>query len=113
MRAATVRTIALGLPETEERETWGEATFRVRNRIFLMLDHDGKRAAVKSTHDEQAALLAQDPETFYRPEYVGVHGWVGVFVARADREEIRELIVEAWRMTAPKRTVRAFDEDQG
>jgi hypothetical protein len=113
MRAATVRTIALGLPDTEERETWGEATFRVRNKIFLMLDPDGKRAAVKSTHDEQAALLAQDPETFFRPEYVGVHGWIGVVVARADREEVRELIVEAWRLTAPRRLVRSFDEEHG
>jgi hypothetical protein len=113
MRTATVRTIALDLPETEERETWGEATFRVRNRIFLMLGPDGKRAAVKSTHDEQAALLAQDPDTFFRPEYVGVHGWIGVVVARAEREEIRELIVEAWRMTAPKRLVKTFDEEHG
>jgi hypothetical protein len=113
MRAATVRTIALSLPETEERETWGEATFRVRNKIFLMVDPDGKRAAVKSTHDEQAALLAQDPETFFRPEYVGVHGWIGVVVARADRGEVGELIVEAWRLTAPKRLVRSFDEEHG
>jgi hypothetical protein len=113
MRAATVRTIALALPETEERETWGEATFRVRNKIFLMLDPDGKRAAVKSTHDEQAALLAQDEETFFRPEYVGVHGWIGVVVARADRGEMRELIIEAWRMTAPKRLVKTFDEEHG
>jgi hypothetical protein len=113
MRAATVRTIALGLPETEERETWGEATFRVRTKIFLMLDPDGKRASVKSTHDEQSALLAEDPETFFRPEYVGVHGWIGVVVVRADRDEMRELIIEAWRMTAPKRIVTAFDEEHG
>jgi hypothetical protein len=111
MRAATVRTTALALPEAEERETWGEATFRVRDKIFLMLDPDGKRASVKSTHDEQAALLAQDPETFFRPDYVGVHGWIGVVVARAEREEMRELITEAWRMTAPKRLVKAFDEE--
>jgi hypothetical protein len=112
MRAATVRTTALALPEAEERETWGEATFRVRNKIFLMLDPDGKRASVKSTYDEQAALVAQDPETFFRPDYVGVHGWIGVVVARADREEMRELITEAWRMTAPKRLVKAFDEER-
>jgi hypothetical protein len=113
MRASSVRRIALGFPEAEERETWGEATFRVRNKIFLMLGADGKRAAVKSTRDEQAAVLASDPETFYRPEYVGVHGWIGVMTARVDAEEMRELITEAWRMTAPKRLVRTFDEEHG
>ena len=110
MRAATVRTFALSLPEAEERETWGEETFRVRNKIFMMLGANGKSAAVKSTRDEQAALLAGDPETFFRPEYVGVHGWIGVVVAKVDPEEMRELITEAWRMTAPKRVVAAFDD---
>jgi hypothetical protein len=109
MRAATVRRFALSLPEAEERETWGEATFRVRNKIFMMLGTDGRRASVKSTREEQAALLAGDPETFFRPDYVGVHGWIGVVVAKVDPQEMRELITEAWRMTAPKRVVTAFD----
>ena len=113
MRAPSVRSFALSLPEAEERETWGEATFRVRNKIFMMMGADGKRASVKSTHDEQAALLAGDPETFFRPEYVGVHGWVGVVVARADPQEMRELVTEAWRLTAPKRLLAAFDEAEG
>jgi hypothetical protein len=112
MRAATVRTFALSFPQAEERETWGEETFRVRNKIFMMLGANGKSAAVKSTRDEQAALLAGDPETFFRPEYVGVHGWIGVVVAKVDPEEMRELITEAWRMTAPRRVVAAFDESR-
>ena len=45
MRAATVRRFALSLPEAEELETWGEATFRVRNKIFMMLGSDGRRAS--------------------------------------------------------------------
>jgi hypothetical protein len=111
MRAATFRSIALSLPDAEERETWGEATFRVRNKIFAMLDLDGKRASLKASKEEQAALLASDPGTFFYPAYVGVHGWVGVVVRTADTDEVRELLTEAWRMTAPKRSVAAFDGD--
>jgi hypothetical protein len=113
MRAATFRRIALSLPEAEERETWGEATFRVRNRIFAMLGSEGKRASVKSTKDEQQALIAGNPETFYPPPYVGAHGWVGVQIGSADAAELEELLVEAWRLTAPKRLVKAFDEEHG
>ena len=36
MQARTVRRIALELPDAEERETWETATFRVRNKIFVM-----------------------------------------------------------------------------
>ena len=61
MKPAAVRAFALSLPEAEERETWGEATFRVRNKIFLMMGADGKRASVKAAREEQEALLAEDP----------------------------------------------------
>ena len=109
MRASTFRTIALSLPEAEERETWGEATFRVRDKIFAMMGTDGKRASIKTPKEEQAALLASDPDAFFYPGYVGVHGWTGVVVRSADAQEIRELLTDAWRMTAPKRSVKAFD----
>jgi hypothetical protein len=111
MRAATVRKFALSLPEAEERETWGDATFRVRNKIFVMFDEEERRLWVKSTRDEQQALIAMDPDTYFLPSYVGAKGWVGVVVAKADRGETEELITEAWRLTAPKRVVAAFDRE--
>jgi hypothetical protein len=110
MRADTFRKIALSLPGAEERETWGEATFRVRDKIFAMMGSDAKRGSIKATKEEQAALLGSDPVTFFYPEYVGVHGWIGVVVRSADAQEIRELLTEAWRMTALKRAVKAFDD---
>jgi hypothetical protein len=33
-----------------------------------------------------------------------------VRVSKADTQEVRELVTEAWRMTAPKRLVKACDE---
>jgi hypothetical protein len=111
MQARTVRKLALSLPEAEERETWGTATFRVRNKIFVMFGEGGKEAWVKSTHDEQRALISMDPDTFSFPPYVGSGGWVGVRFAGVDAGEMRELVTEAWRMTAPKRLVKTFDEE--
>ena len=110
MRAATVRSFAMSLPEAEERETWGNATFRVHAKIFTMFDESGRRLWIKSVLDEQQALIAMNPEAFFVPSYVGSKGWVGVVVAKAERGEVEELVTEAWRMTAPKRMVAAFDE---
>ena len=112
MRKDTVRKMALALPEAEERETWGTPTFRVRNKIFAMFSEGGREVWLKSTHDEQRALVAMDPDTYFVPPYVGPSGWVGVVMSAAsDRDEIRELLTEAWRLTAPKRLVAAFDEE--
>ena len=111
IRASTVRAFALSLPEAEERETWETATFRVRIKIFLMFSERERHAWIKSVHDEQRALIAMDPEAWFAPPYVGPSGWVGVVLSKADGAEVRELIVEAWRMTAPKRLVDAFDDE--
>ena len=97
------------LPEFAEEETWGHPTFRVRGRMFGTIDADGEVATLKAAPEEQQALLAQDPATYSYPPYVGKHGWVSVRLSGADPEQVRELAVEAWRRTAPKRVVKAWD----
>jgi hypothetical protein len=113
MRAATFRRIARSLPGAEEVETWETATFRVRGRIFAMFSDRERDAWVKSTADEQAALVEMHPEAFFVPPYVGPRGWIGLRVAKVDREEAAEFLTEAWRMTAGTRMVAAFDEERG
>ena len=110
--ADELRQAALSLPEAEERETWGHPTFRVRDKMFAALADDGGQASVKATRQEQEALVAEDPATFGVPAYVGRHGWVSVQLATADPAEVRELLIEAWRQTAPKRLVATFDDGQ-
>ena len=105
------RELALSLPEATEKETWGHPTFRVRNKMFASAATDLSTCTVKSTLDEQRALTQMDPETFFVPAYVGKHGWIGIVLDRVDADELRELTIEAWRMTAPKRLVKVWDED--
>ena len=90
VRKDTVRGMALALPDAVELETWEQPTFRVRKRIFVMFSDQEREAWVKSTHDEQRALVQMDPDTFFVPSYVGSSGWVGVRIRTADREEMRE-----------------------
>lgn len=104
-----IRAIVATLPQTEERETWGEATFRVRDKIIVMVGPDGERASLKASLLEQQALIARDPDTFSVAPYVGRHGWISVRLATVDPIEMSELITEAWRMTAPKSMVKEFD----
>jgi hypothetical protein len=105
------RELALSLPEATEKTSWGHPTFRVRDKMFATMATDGTTATVKSTLDEQRALTQSDPDTFSVPAYVGKHGWIGILVDRCDPEELHELVTEAWRMTAPKRLLSAFDAE--
>jgi hypothetical protein len=104
-----VRRIALLFPEAHEQETWGHPTFRVRAKMFAAMDEAGTSASVKASRAAQAALVGSEPQTFSVAPYVGQHGWVSVDLRRVDPEEMAELLDEAWRATAPKRVVAAYD----
>jgi predicted DNA-binding protein (MmcQ/YjbR family) len=101
-----IRRICLALPEAYEQETWGEATFRVRKKIFVMAgDHEGRATAtMKATRDEQQALLAVG-EPYFFPAYVGAKGWIGVDLTSTPVSwaEVVELVQESYCLVAPKR----------
>ena len=109
---ARLRALCLALPEAGEKETWGEPTFRVREKIFAMPRSSDRRVALwcKAPPGEQAALVAEDPARYFVPPYVGHRGWVGVWLDGAvDWREVAELVEESYRMTAPKRLVAGLD----
>jgi hypothetical protein len=112
-----LRKLALALPEAHEVEAWQAPTFRVKNKLFAMYadpndHHGGGRPAVwiKSTKENQQFLIASDGDRFFSPPYVGKGGWIGVRLDQSpDWGEVRELLAEGWRMTAPKRLVKQED----
>jgi hypothetical protein len=101
-----LRPICLALPEAEERETWGEATFRVRDKIFCMHIADADEPALwcKAPQGSQDILVGADPKRFFVPPYVGHKGWVGMRLDRkVDWREVAQLVKRSYRMTAPKK----------
>jgi hypothetical protein len=65
---------------------------------------------IKATEDAQEALISAAPDRFYRPKYVGPSGWVALRLeGRVDWEEVRFLLVQGYRMVAPKRALKVLD----
>ena len=93
----------MSLPEVIERVTWGKPTFRVRNKVFATLARDGSSATLKSSPEEQQAVVGANPETFTVAAYVGRHGWINALLERVDKNLMEELVIDAWRRAAPKR----------
>jgi hypothetical protein len=111
MTGDDLRTMACGLPEVTEKVTWEvDITFRVRDKIFVVMGPDGAGASVKASIEAQHALVASDPETFSVAAYTGRFGWTSVDLTRVDPDDMRELVEEAWRRTAPRTLVAAFDQ---
>jgi hypothetical protein len=110
-----VRAICLALPEATERESHGSPGFFV-GKQFVMLwhrghhDHDFPHLWCAAPAGEQQALVAERPDRFFVPPYVGHRGWLGVRLDGAvDWGEIADLCEEAYRCVAPKRLVAQLD----
>ncbi|WP_436772446.1 MmcQ/YjbR family DNA-binding protein [Yinghuangia sp. YIM S09857] len=110
--ANDVRREALALPETSEKFTWNAPTFRVRNKIFAALSEDDAAVAFRCPREERAELIAAEPDKFFvRAGHDDNYDWIRVrLTAVDDVEELRAMLLDAWRMTAPKRVVKAYDE---
>ncbi|MFC5753339.1 MmcQ/YjbR family DNA-binding protein [Actinomadura rugatobispora] len=103
---ARLRDICLALPEAAEKPFGGHTapSFRVRDKLFAMTSEDGTSMTIKAGPGVQEALVAEDPERFFVPAYVGSKGWVGARLdVDQDWDEIAELVEDSYRLIAPKR----------
>jgi hypothetical protein len=103
----------MALPEADERVSHGEPTWFVR-KVFVMYanrHHDDRVAFwCPAPPGAQEAMVASEPERFFRPPYVGHRGWLGVYLdVPVDWAEIAEIVTEAYRMVAPKRLLARLD----
>ena len=109
---ATARTIALSMPEAEERQHHGHPDFRVRNKIFATLWPKEARAVVKLSLPEQSELLKSSPHIFSTNAW-SRHGWTNVHLKDIAASRFRTIVESAWRGVAPKRLVAEHDERRG
>ena len=101
-----LRAICLALPEAVEKETWGDPTFRVRERIFALVRRGDGRLSFwcKAPEGSQMVLVGADPDWFFVPPYVGHKGWVGMRLdPEPDWDEVAALVRRSYQLVAPKR----------
>jgi len=106
-----VRAIALSLPETEERRSYGTPGFRVKDRLFARIREPGVLVVWCADEGEKDFLIRAEPEKFFTiPHYDG-HPSVLVRLDAVERDELAELLTDAWRTRAPRRLAASFETD--
>ena len=113
-----VRQICLTFPETVERPSHGEPTFFVRGKksfaMFANNHHGDGRIAVwlPASPGLQEVLVETQPETFFKPPYVGVRGWIGIELNQISDEDLQFYIRSGWFLIAPKKLQAQFNKTQ-
>jgi hypothetical protein len=108
-----VRRIALSLPATTEKPSYGTPGFRVRDKLFARMRPEGDSVVVWCADlGEKEALIAAEPDKFFSlPHYDGYPS-VLVRLAALDVDEMTEVLTESWRLRAPVRLLEEFDADR-
>jgi hypothetical protein len=105
---AEVREVALSLPRTSEHLIRDHAKFRVGKIVYVSISPDETMMGFGFPKEERAALIAAEPDKFALPRLSDQRfHWVHARMAALSREEMRELITDAWRMVVPKKIAAA------
>jgi hypothetical protein len=106
-----VRALARSLPRTSEALVRDRVKFRVGQIVYLAFSRDETVMGFAFPKEEREALVGSEPGKFAMPSRSDLrYNWVLVRLAAIDAAEMRELVVDAWRMVVPKRVAAAYDE---
>jgi hypothetical protein len=99
-----VRELALSLPRTYEALVRDRVKFRVGRIVYLAFSRDETLMGFGFPKDERDALVASEPDKFLLPKTSDLrYNWVVVRLDAIDDTEMRELVLDAWRMVVPQR----------
>jgi hypothetical protein len=87
--------------------------FRVGAIVYVALSRDETEMGFGYPREERDVLVASDPGKFMLPRRVSDlrFNWVEVRLEALEVDEMRELVLDAWRMVVPKRVAAAYEAE--
>jgi hypothetical protein len=99
-----VRELASALPRSYEALVRDRVKFRVGRIVYLAFSRDESLMGFAFPKEEREALIAAEPDKFMMPKPSDLrYHWVVVRLSAIDEVEMREIVLDAWRMVVPKR----------
>ena len=104
-----VRRLAVTLPRTTEGFVGGRVKFYVGRIVYVSFSRDGTVMGFGFPKDQRDWLVGGAPDRFMLPEGGDLrYHWVLVRMGAIDEREMRELVIDAWRMAVPKSLASTF-----
>ena len=108
----TVRELALSLPRSYEAVVRDRVKFRVGQIVYLAFSRDETLLGFAFPTEEREALVESEPDKFLMPEHADLrYNWCVLRLDAVDDDELRELVLDAWRMVVPKKVAREHLSD--
>ena len=104
-----VRQITSSLPRSYEVVVRDQIKFRVGQIVYVAFSRDETVMGVGFPKEERAAMVAAEPDKFTLPRTSDMrYNWIHVRLDAIDLDELRELVIDAWRMCVPKKVAASL-----
>src|SRR5690242_12998374 len=106
-----VRALAETLPRSYEVLVGGRVKFRVGRIVYISFSRDQTIMGFAFPKEQREWLIGGSPEKFMHPSAADMrYHWVLARLSALEEVEMRELVLDAWRMVVPKSVAAAFRE---
>jgi hypothetical protein len=106
---ADVRDVVKDLPRSYEVVVGGRIKFRVGRIVYLSFSRDETLMGFAFPKEERDWLIGGSPDKFMQPSQGDLrYHWVLARLDALEPQEMRELVLDAWRMVVPKRLAAAY-----
>jgi hypothetical protein len=105
-----VRAFAMTLPGTYETLVRDRVKFRVGRYVYVAFSRDETQMGFGFPKTEREAIVRSEPNKFLMPSRGDLrYHWLELRMSAIDETEMRELVLDAWMMAAPKRAVAEYE----
>src|SRR5262245_62090769 len=114
VRAEQVKELARTFPRSYEVTVRGRVKFRIGQIVWLAFDRDEQTMGLGFPKEFRQAAIEAEPDKFFWPRPSDLRfNWIEVRLAALDREEMRDLVEDAWARCAPKSVAADYAAAQG
>lgn len=102
--------IAGDLPGVEVSRSYGTPSIKVKGKLLARLRTEAEGGlAIRCDFVDRHMLLQADPEVFYVTEHYQNHPMVLVDLTKVRWDAMPHIVLQGWRLVAPKKLVAEFD----
>ncbi len=105
-----VLNVARGLPRSYEVWVYGRRKFRVGSIVWLAFARDETTVGLAFPKEWRAIVVEAEPHKFMLPRESDLRfNWIHALLSALDQIEMRDLVLDAWKMVVPKKVAAEYD----
>ena len=104
--------LARTLPRSKPALVYGRVKFRIGSIVYLAFSRDQQIMGFAFPKEQRDWLIGGSPDKFLLPSSSDLrYHWVHVRLHAIDADEMRSLVLDAWRFVVPKSVAAAYASD--